>query len=112
NVAVGSGGQGTLNQTGGTINSNGTYIGEASNGTANLSGGTANFTGPFHIGQNGGVIGTLNISNTANVTVPDVVFGNNAGTGGGTINLDGGTLTANSFASGAGTGAKTFNFNG
>src|SRR5207244_1277261 len=81
-------------------------------GTANLSGGTATFTGEFHLGHNGGVFGTLNISNTANVTVPDVIFGNNGGTGGGTINLDGGTLTANSFAPGAGTGNKIFNFNG
>jgi autotransporter-associated beta strand protein len=111
-LAVGSGGQGTLNQTGGTLNSNGTRLGESSNGTANLSGGTATFTGEFSLGNNGGVFGTLNVSNTANVTVPDVVFGNNAGTGGGTLNLDGGTLTAKSLASGAGTGAKIVNLNG
>jgi autotransporter-associated beta strand protein len=111
-LAVGSGGSGTLNQTGGTLNSNGTRLGEASNGTANLSGGTATFTGEFSLGNNGGVFGTLNISNTANVTVPNVVFGKNAGTGGGTLNLDGGTLTAGSFGNGSGTGAKVFNFNG
>src|SRR5439155_20070185 len=70
------------------------------------------FPGPFHVGHGGAVFGTFNVSNTANVTVPDVIFGNNGGTGGGTLNLDGGTLTANSFANGAGTGAKIFNFNG
>jgi fibronectin-binding autotransporter adhesin len=109
---IGSGGTGVVNQTGGTLSSNNTRVGEASSGTANLSGGTATFTGEFTLGLNSAVFGTLNVSNTANVTVPDVVFGKNAGSGGGTLNLDGGTLTANSFANGAGTGAKVFNFNG
>lgn len=111
-LAVGSGGTAVLNQSGGTLVSNGTFIGEASNGTANLSAGTATFTGAFSIGQNGGVFGTLNVSGTASVAVPDVKFGNNGGTGGGTLNLTGGTLTGASFTPGAGSGAKIFNLDG
>ena len=114
-LAIGSGGQGTFNQTGGTLNSNGTRLGEASSGTANLSGGTANFTGEFSLGYNNNLVGTLNISNTANVTVPGVVFGvnSNNATSGGVINLNGGTLTGASFTGGASTPAlRNFKFNG
>ncbi|MGN6627301.1 MAG: beta strand repeat-containing protein, partial [Tepidisphaeraceae bacterium] len=113
-LAIGSGGTGTLNQTGGTLTSTGTRIGEASNGTANLSGGSATFTGEFSLGYSNNVVGTLNISNSANVTVPDVVFGvTGTGTGGGAINLNGGTLTGSSFTAGAtSTGSRTVTFNG
>jgi autotransporter-associated beta strand protein len=115
NIAVGSGGTGTFNQTGGTLISSGTRVGEASNGTMNLTGGTAMFTGGFSIGHVNNVVGTLNVGGTANVTVPAVVFGvDGSGTGGGSLNLSGNaTLTAASFTAGANsTGAKTFKFDG
>lgn len=115
-LAVGSYGNavGTLNQNGGMLISNATLVGEASNGTMNLNGGVATFTGEFNIGHNNNVHGTLNIGGTAVVTVPDVVFGasNDGGTGGGTLNLNGGTLTGSSFTAGPQTGSKIFKFNG
>ena len=114
-LAVGSGGSGTFNQTGGTLNIDGTRLGEASSGTMNLSGGTSTFTGEFSLGYNGGLIGTMNISGTANVTVPGVIFGVNAANiaYGGQLNLNGGTLTGTSFTAGASaTALRKFVFNG
>ena len=123
-LAIGSGGTGTYNQNSGTLTSNGTYVGEASNGTYNVSGGQSTFTGVFRLGQNVNVVGTMNVSGTANVVLPDVIFGNNfstagtpaiangTGTGGGVLTLTGGTVTANSFAGGGGGGNKVINFDG
>ena len=114
-VAVGSGGQGTFNQSGGTLAANGTRIGEASSGTMNLTGGTSTFTGEFSVGYTAGGVGTLNIGGTANVTVPGAILGVNAtvATNGGILNLNGGTLTGASFTAGAAaTRLSQFNFNG
>ena len=112
NIAIGSGGTGYLYQNGGNFFSNSTYVGEASNGTLTLSGGNSTFTGTFSIGHNGAPTGFMTVNGTANVILPDVVFGRLSGTGGGTLNLDGGTVTANSFVNGLGTGQKVLNFNG
>src|SRR5207249_7105374 len=100
-LAIGSGGTGTFNQTGGTLNIDGTRLAEnSSNATLNLSGGTSTFTGEFSIGLSGTLFGTMNVSNTANVTVPAVVYGVAGTTAGGIINLNGGTLTAASLRAG------------
>lgn len=114
-LAIGSGGTGTFNMTGGTLKSNGTRLGEASNGTMSITGGSATFTGEFSIGYQGNLQGTLNVGGTANVTVPAVIYGvTGSGTSGGSINLSGGaTLTGTSFTVGANsTGARTFKFDG
>jgi autotransporter-associated beta strand protein len=114
-LAIGSGGTGVLNQTGGTLISTNTRLGEASNGTMNLTGGSATFTGEFSIGRQGNLIGTLNVGGTANVTVPNVVFGATGnGTSGGSVNLSGtASLTANAFTVGPNsTGPRTIKFDG
>ena len=113
-LAIGSGGTGVLTQTGNsTMTINGALVGEASSAaTMNLLGGTSVFTGQFSLGANGGVSGTINLGGTHTSTMPDVVVGRDAGTGGGTFNLNGGTLTVNSIRAGSGTGAKVINWNG
>ncbi len=45
------------------------------------------------------------------MTAGDVVL-SDGGTAGGTVNLNGGTLTANRIIKGGGTGTRTLNFNG
>ena len=116
-LAIGSGGTGVLNQTGGTLNSSGTRLAEASAGSLNLSAGNSTFTGEFSLGYTGGAVGTLNVSGSANVVLPAVVIGVNSTTAanGGVLNLNGGTITATSFvggASAAGSALRNFNFNG
>jgi autotransporter-associated beta strand protein len=89
NLIIGSlGGTGSFIQTGGTVNvqSGNTLLGEdaGANGTYTISGGAA--------------------------TLRDIIL-SQRGTGSGTFNLDGGTVTANRITR-AGTGPATFNFNG
>ena len=114
--AIGSGGTGTVNQTGGKLTIDGTRLAEASSGTLNITGGTDVFTGEFSLGYSGGISGTLNISGAnTNVTVPNVIFGNTGtGTAADVINLNGGTLTGGQFVGGSttATGAKTINISG
>lgn len=114
---IGADGNGTLNQSGGTISGNGYMaIGRtgAGVGVFNLSGGTftqANTARFIHVGEDG--IGTLNISGTgafvANSTT-GVLLGNSA-TSSGTVNLNGGSLTATAVLDNA-SGTTAFNFNG
>lgn len=110
-LAIGSGGAGYFNQTGGVVNSDGNRFAEASAGTINISAGTDTFTGETSIGYNG--VANFTVSGTANVTLPDTQFGRGGGTAGGTLNLNGGNVTANSFTVGSGaTGPHVVNFNG
>lgn len=106
-----------LNQSGGslTVTANRMTIGAGgagSIGVANLSGGTfTNSVGVF-VGENG--TGTLNISGTANATIGDLKFANNATSLAGTVNLLGGTLSVGGITKGpsTATGVYEMNFNG
>ncbi len=116
-LRIGNSGQGTLNQTGGSVSANGWMaIGRSTggNGTLNLSGGTftqANSARFIHVGEDGN--GTLNISGTgafiANSTT-GLLLGDLAASSG-TVNLNGGSLTANAVLDNA-SGTTAFNFNG
>lgn len=100
----------TINHTGGTITNtiSETQLAEnAGNVTAwSASGGTGNFA-DLQVGRSG--MATLTISGTANYTATTVRLGVNA-SGTGVLNLNGGTLTANSVSKVDGGG--TINFNG
>ncbi|HYG22688.1 MAG TPA: autotransporter-associated beta strand repeat-containing protein [Verrucomicrobiae bacterium] len=136
-VAQSGGSTGTVNLSGGTISvGSETWIGEAGNGTMNQTGGAVWSTNWVTIGRNGGSTGvynisagslnelnsgnrlivgengngTLNISGSAQVTAAGEFLVAGAGAGVGTVNLDGGTLTAPRVYGGAGN--STFNFNG
>lgn len=116
---------GTLNQTGGTINvarefwiGQGSGAGSLSTGTATVSNGSLNVNSWLAVGRNGGT-GTLTISGTATVDQGITDSGSNLeltnfGVGGsGTVNLNGGILTANGVAHAGGAGGTSvFNFNG
>ncbi len=116
-IVVGSlGGQGTLTQTGGTMNvSNDIRIGEdnagiAGNGLVDFQGGTSTSVGNIIIGWLGtGTTNRTNISGTANVTAANVLVGDATA---GTLNLNGGTLRINTIADAAGGGVPQVNFNG
>jgi fibronectin-binding autotransporter adhesin len=110
---------GVLNQTGGIINMTNTsatigYTATTTFGVMNLSGGAV-----FNVsGANNGVWpgevgnGVLTISGSAalNIASDGITLGKaNAGASG-TVNLNGGTITANFIANG--TGLSAFNFNG
>lgn len=101
---------GTFNATGWTVI--GRYAG--SNGTVNVAGGTLNHVMASRniiVGEEG--TGELTISGTGAVISDGnngLVIGN-GGTGTGTVNLDGGTLTVKSVHEGTG-GASTLNLNG
>jgi len=112
-IRVGRQGTGTFNQTGGAVNlGNDMDIGvnAGSTGTVNLSGGTFSMGG-LRVGLEG--TGTMTISGDAAVEARtfnnSVLIGSGAGDG--TLNLDGGKLTARMITSG-GTGTSIFNFNG
>ena len=113
-----------FNQTGGavTISSNLMTIaagGTAAIGVANISGGT--FTSVFPassgilVGERG--VGNLNVSGTASIIVTNgtgMTVGPTANQTGwsGTLNDNGGTITANRIVKGVGTGTGRVNFNG
>jgi autotransporter-associated beta strand protein/T5SS/PEP-CTERM-associated repeat protein len=114
---IGVSGQGTWDQSGGTTNSNGwVSVGRnaSGNGALNVSAGTFNQNNTARaliIGEDG--TGTLTISGTGAVNVASTGLGVSVGgnaTGVGTVNLDGGTLTANRLQKGL--GSATINFNG
>ncbi|MES2661397.1 MAG: autotransporter-associated beta strand repeat-containing protein [Verrucomicrobiota bacterium] len=118
-IQIGARGAGVWNQSAGIVNASGwTVIGRynetGSSGELNVSGGTFNQVSTGRnliVGEE--TTGTLNVSETGAV---DAVANNgisigNGNTGIGTINLDGGTLTAKSIHEGVG-GSSTFNFNG
>jgi len=112
------------NQSAGTVTISSNLMtiaagGTGSIGVANVSGGT--FTSSFGassgimVGERG--IGTLNVSGSAAINVPTnngLVIGPVASQVGwdGTLNLNGGTVTANRVVKGLGTGTARVNFNG
>lgn len=99
---------GTLEQTGGTMNSSFyTRLGSANAGTLVVKGGTFNNSGEILLGYGGAGAGTLTVTNSGAVSAHFLRLGNNAA---GTANLDGGTVTANRIFSNNGQG--TVNFNG
>jgi autotransporter-associated beta strand protein/T5SS/PEP-CTERM-associated repeat protein len=116
-IGKNTGTSGTVNQTGGTF-TGATWIPIGrfadSAGVWNISGGTLNMTNAgqaLHVGEEGN--GTLNISGTAQVNVTGTVNVSSGATGVGTLNLNGGTLTAQRVVEGAGgAGSGTINFNG
>ena len=93
----GSGGNGTLNMTGGAINKagNGQFLVGHNNGTGTVvqSGGTIIANNELYIGnENAGASGTYTLSGTGALTVSnEVVVGRESGTG--VLNVDGGTIT-------------------
>ena len=102
NAAIGRTYSGTIHQTGGTVNLNGTAqasnLGEqaGSTGIYNLSAGTLNtIGGDFNVGDSG--TGSLNVSGSgvANITGAAGLRLAATGTGNGTLNLNGGTVSAN-----------------
>ncbi|MEO5917650.1 MAG: autotransporter-associated beta strand repeat-containing protein [Luteolibacter sp.] len=120
-LAVGlAGDSGILNQSGGsiTVAANRMTIGAggaASFGIVNLSGGTFTDNTGIFVGENG--TGTLNISGSHSMTLGTggtAQFAGNATSLAGTINLLGGTLSANSVTKGtsSATGVYRFHFNG
>lgn len=113
-VGRNTGGLGKLTMTGGTINKGGAndFVvgGEGnSNGTVDFSGGLINVSaGVTNIGKNNTATGTLNMSLAADFRTSQMVVG--AGTGTGTVNLNGGTLRTTGLN--GGTGTSTVRFNG
>ena len=93
----GSGGNGTLNMTGGAINKagNGQFLVGHNNGTGTVvqSAGTIIANNELYIGnENAGASGTYTLSGTGALTVSnEVVVGRESGTG--VLNVNGGTLT-------------------
>jgi autotransporter-associated beta strand protein len=92
-LLVGTGGPGTINQTGGTITSvlSDTYIGDNTTGIWNLDGGSAVLS-VVHISQNNGVSGTLNLDTNGTATATEITTGNAGGNS--TLNINSGTLIA------------------
>lgn len=117
-LQMGASGSATFNQTSGTvIGTNWISIGRNSGGVGvyNISGGTlmkVNSGNRLNVAESG--TGTLNVSGTGSVIVGvgnfadlDICSAN----GTGTVNLNGGTITAGQVTH-LGTGTATFNFNG
>jgi autotransporter-associated beta strand protein len=116
-----AGGNGMFNQTGGAVaqyqtsGAGATLVGSGSGsvGVMNLSGGAFDASaGGIYVPENGTSTGTLNISGTAAVTAGNigVKIGNSSSAISGTLNLLGGTLTADIVQTGG--GKSTVNFNG
>jgi autotransporter-associated beta strand protein len=115
NAFIGQSGTGTMTQTGGAVTANGfAVIGRFSGGVGNytISGGSLSQTATNRlliVGEEG--TGTLTVSGTGSVTAAGGIFLSHAAGGVGTVNLDGGTISAASVTKGSGSTA-TFNFNG
>ncbi|MES2923420.1 MAG: autotransporter-associated beta strand repeat-containing protein, partial [Verrucomicrobiota bacterium] len=118
-IQIGSRGTGVWNQSAGIVNASGwmvvgRYNEVGASGALNVSGGIFNQTQldrNMIIGEE--TTGTLTVSQTGAVNVAannGISIGNGA-TGIGTINLDGGTITAKNVHEGV-SGSSTFNFNG
>jgi autotransporter-associated beta strand protein len=98
-----SGGNGTLNMTGGVINqeNNGNFLvgtgygtpsGGSSVGVLNQSGGTINCLGQFLVPEESPATGTYSLSGTGVLVVNNwIAIGRNAGNG--VLNMDGGSIT-------------------
>lgn len=109
--------QGTLNQTGGTVNAAtwlvvGRYVG--AQGFYNLSAGTTNQVGAAQamiVGEGG--TGTLTVSGTGTLNVLGSFLSiGKLSTAVGTVNLDGGMISAKRVVEEAGGGTSTLNLNG
>ncbi len=121
NTGLGSGSTGTINQYGGTMNIGSQFQG--ANGTGgnsfvNLYGGTMNVAGPFYVASRGPSVLTVTNSALLTCTILDVSRSIN-GSIPGTVNLNGGTIAANSVTNGSANAVATvsgstgtFNFNG
>jgi autotransporter-associated beta strand protein len=113
-ILVGDAGNGTFNQTGGTVTTGGGGIWVADGGTGavgvvNLSGGTFDATGGATIIGTRGTA-TLNVSGTANVSLGSLQLGHSAGGASvAKVNLDGGTLAVTAVTRAAGTANLYFN---
>ncbi len=112
-----SGSQGVFNMSSGTLNDSAQEVGlggiAGSIGVMNVSGGTLNDNHGIHVGERG--TGILNVSGSAvvNLTGSTLQFGLNGSAGVvGTANLLGGTVTANSVATGNSSPTSRLNFNG
>ena len=107
--------KGVFNMSGGTFNDNAQEFSIANIagaiGVANLSGGTLNDNKGIHVGDRG--TGILNVSGSAavNLSGGPLQFGLSGNTTVGTVNLLGGTVTANNVGV-AGTSTSRLNFNG
>jgi autotransporter-associated beta strand protein/T5SS/PEP-CTERM-associated repeat protein len=107
------GASGTMAMTGGTLGtSESLRIGHnQATGVLTQSGGTVNVQNEVYIGNenNASSVGTYTLSGTGALNVGNEVFvGRDNGTG--TLNLNGGTVTATKIS--GGTGSATVNFNG
>jgi autotransporter-associated beta strand protein len=119
-ILVGAAGtKGTLNLTSGIVSSvNDIVVGNVAEGVLNILGGSASLLGTgtqrLVVGNNGP--GTVTLSGTGSMTIAStggVQFGSAAGSiGAGTLNLDGGTLAAQSIRQVAAGATSIFNFNG
>jgi autotransporter-associated beta strand protein len=107
--------QGVFNMSGGTFNDNAQEFSIANIagavGVANLSGGTVNDNKGLHVGDRG--TGTLNVSGSAvvNLAGSALQYGISGAGVAGTVNLLGGTVTANNVAK-VGNNTSLLNFNG
>jgi autotransporter-associated beta strand protein len=115
NIFIGKeqGSSGTLNMTGGTMTtSDKLQIGHnQATGLVIQSGGTVNVQNEVYIGNenNASSVGTYTLSGTGALNVGnEVIVGRDNGTG--TLNLNGGTVTATKIS--GGNGSATVNFNG
>ena len=115
NIFIGKelGASGTMDMTGGTMStSDKLQIGHnQATGVLNQSGGTVNVQNEVYIGNenNASSVGTYTLSGTGALNVGnEVIVGRDNGTG--TLNLNGGTVTATKIS--GGNGSATVNFNG
>jgi autotransporter-associated beta strand protein len=113
-AGIGTDTQSTVNHTGGDFQNTSavTVVGETGIANWNASGGTASMA-DVYIGFTAGSNGILTLSNAAAYVAGNVFLSSNGAAGGGTgtLNLNGGTLTAASIQEGAGE-AGTVHFNG
>ncbi|MBJ7328190.1 MAG: autotransporter-associated beta strand repeat-containing protein, partial [Chthoniobacterales bacterium] len=115
NIFIGKeqGSSGTMSMTGGTMStSDKLQIGHnQATGVLTQSGGTVNVQNEVYIGNenNASSVGTYTLSGTGALNVGnEVIVGRDNGTG--TLNLNGGTVTATKIS--GGNGSATVNFNG
>jgi len=104
---VGFNGTGTLDMSDGKINiGSHLYVGFNGTGTLDINDGKIGIGGHLYVGFNG--TGTLNMNN-GSITVPNGTFGIATDSGSGDVQLDGGTISCNSFSMTAGA---TMDING
>jgi autotransporter-associated beta strand protein len=91
----GPGASGTINQTGGALTNtiSDTYLGDARDGVWNMSGGTANLLGLVFCLQSGCTNGTLNL-NGGVLTAAEIRAGATGAANLSTLNFNGGTIAA------------------